>query len=82
MSDHAMGGLEALLAALAIGFALRSYLSAKQKLPHSAQYPPGPTSLPLLGSALAIDVSAPWLTYKAWGSQYGKWTLIIPATSN
>jgi hypothetical protein len=82
MLNHAIGALEALLAAFAIGFALRSYLNTKQKLPHNAQYPPGPTSLPLLGSALAIDVSAPWLTYKAWGSQYGKWTLIISATSN
>ncbi|OJA11833.1 hypothetical protein AZE42_04066 [Rhizopogon vesiculosus] len=34
------------------------------------------------GNALAIDVNAPWLTYKAWGSQYGKCTLIIPVASN
>ncbi|KAJ8583483.1 cytochrome P450 [Rhizopogon salebrosus TDB-379] len=65
-----MGGLEALLAALVIIFLLRSYF-AKPKLPHGVQLPPGPPSTPLLGNALAVDVSAPWVTYKTWGSQYG-----------
>jgi hypothetical protein len=80
MSDHAIGGLEVLLAAFAIGIALRSYFTTR-KLPHGVQFPPGPTSLPILGSVLAIDTDAPWLTYKAWGKKYGKWTLILPATS-
>ncbi|KAG0700293.1 cytochrome P450 [Suillus ampliporus] len=65
-----MGGLEALLAAAVIGFALRSYL-AKVKLPHGVQFPPGPASLPILGNVLQVDVSAPWVTYKSWGSQFG-----------
>jgi len=73
MSDHVTGGLEALLVAFAIGFALRSYFT-KPKLPHGLQLPPGPTPLPILGNALAIDVSAPWVTYKEWGNQYGKWS--------
>jgi hypothetical protein len=73
MSDQAMGSLEVLLAAFAIGLALRSYFTKpSRKLPHGIQFPPGPTSLPLLGSVLAMDANAPWLTYKAWGSQYGK----------
>jgi len=66
-----MGGLDALLVAFAIAFALRSYFT-KQKLPHGVRFPPGPTGLPLLGNALAIDVSAPWITYKEWGNRYGK----------
>ncbi|KAG2153304.1 cytochrome P450 [Suillus clintonianus] len=70
MPDHVTGGLAGLLTAVVIGVALRSYL-AKPKLPHGVRLPPGPTSLPILGSALAIDVNAPWVTYQAWGSQYG-----------
>ena len=73
MSDHVTRGLEALLAAFAIGFALKSYFT-KPKLPRGVQFPPGPTSLPILGNVLAVDVSAPWVTYKEWGSQYGKWS--------
>ncbi|OJA12270.1 hypothetical protein AZE42_08146 [Rhizopogon vesiculosus] len=72
MSDYLTlaGGLEALLAAFAISVALKTYF-AKPKLPHGVQLPPGPPSLPLLGNALAVDVSEPWVTYKEWGSQYG-----------
>jgi len=69
-SDRIIGSLEVLLATFTIGFALRRYFT-KPNLPHGVQYPPGPTSLPLVGNALAIDINAPWLTYKAWGSQYG-----------
>ncbi|KAG2125389.1 cytochrome P450 [Suillus clintonianus] len=64
------GGLVGLLAAAVIGVAIRNYF-AKPKLPRGVRFPPGPVSLPILGSALAIDVNAPWITYKAWGSQYG-----------
>jgi hypothetical protein len=64
-------GLEALFAALVIIFLLGSYF-IKPKLPHSVQLPPGPPLIPFLGNALAVDVSAPWVTYKTWGSQYGK----------
>ncbi|KAG2132012.1 cytochrome P450 [Suillus bovinus] len=60
-------GLEVVLAVVAISLALRTYF-AKQ---NSDKLPPGPPLLPILGSALAVDISAPWLTYKAWGSQYG-----------
>jgi hypothetical protein len=70
-STYVMGGIEALLAALVIIFLLRSYFT-KPKLPHGVQLPPGPPLIPLIGNALAVDVSAPWVTYKTWGSQYGK----------
>ncbi|OAX39204.1 hypothetical protein K503DRAFT_690081, partial [Rhizopogon vinicolor AM-OR11-026] len=66
-SDRIIGSLQVLLATFAIGFALRRYFT-KPNLPHGVQYPPGPTSLPLVGNALAIDINAPWLTYKAWGT--------------
>lgn len=71
MSDSLKGGLGALFVAFAIICALRIYF-AKSRLPHRARFPPGPFSIPLLGNALAINVSAPWVTYKEWGSQYGK----------
>lgn len=67
-SHNALGLVSA---AFAIGLVLRSYF-ARPRLPHSSKLPPGPALLPILGSALAVDVTAPWLTYKAWGSQYGK----------
>jgi hypothetical protein len=71
MQDLVTSGLEALLAASVISFVLRSYFG-KPKLPHGVQYPLGPTPLPILGNTLAVDASAPWVTYKKWGSQYGK----------
>jgi hypothetical protein len=64
-------GLTVLLIAVIISITMRSYFT-KPKLPHGVQYPPGPTSFPILGSALAINVNAPWVTYKAWGNRYGK----------
>ncbi|KAI9570681.1 cytochrome P450 [Boletus coccyginus] len=33
--------------------------------------PPGPTSFPLLGSALSISSKEPWLTYTKWRAGYG-----------
>src|SRR5882762_7824541 len=78
MSDYltVVGGLEALLAAFAISVVVKNYF-AKPKLPHGVQLPPGPPSLPLLGNALAVDGSEPWVTYKTWGSQYGKHSRVM-----
>jgi len=33
--------------------------------------PPGPTSFPVLGSALSISSKEPWLTYTKWRAKYG-----------
>ncbi|KAG6381871.1 cytochrome P450 [Boletus reticuloceps] len=33
--------------------------------------PPGPTPLPILGSALSVNAQEPWLTYTAWKAKYG-----------
>ncbi|KAG2151518.1 cytochrome P450 [Suillus clintonianus] len=35
-------------------------------------YPPGPSGLPIIGSALKIDFNAPHLTYTDWANQYGE----------
>ncbi|KAG1778287.1 hypothetical protein EV702DRAFT_173278 [Suillus placidus] len=35
-------------------------------------YPPGPSGLPIIGSALKIDFNAPHLTYTNWANQYGE----------
>ncbi|KAH7882728.1 cytochrome P450 [Phlebopus sp. FC_14] len=37
----------------------------------SPPLPPGPRSLPLLGSALSVDTKEPWHTYIQWGVTYG-----------
>ena len=36
--------------------------------------PPGPTGLPLLGSALSVDSHRPWLTYTEWRETYGEYS--------
>ncbi|OAX39564.1 cytochrome P450 [Rhizopogon vinicolor AM-OR11-026] len=33
--------------------------------------PPGPKGLPILGNALEVNVSAPWLSYIDWAKKYG-----------
>ena len=35
-------------------------------------FPPGPTPLQLLGSALSPDIKSPWLTFTEWGAKYGE----------
>ncbi|KAG2338940.1 cytochrome P450 [Suillus weaverae] len=35
-------------------------------------YPPGPSGLPIIGSALQIDFNAPHLTYTDWANKYGE----------
>ena len=43
----------------------------KKLTPHQLPLPPGPKGLPFLGSALEINKSEPWLTYKEWNKSYG-----------
>ena len=58
------------LAVVLIGLALLVlYLwKRKEKLP----LPPGPPSLPLVGSAHLFPKYKEWLTFFLWGKQYGK----------
>ncbi|KIJ69606.1 hypothetical protein HYDPIDRAFT_145813 [Hydnomerulius pinastri MD-312] len=44
----------------------RQYKAAK-----GYSLPPGPTPIPIIGSALSIKASEPWVTYAQWSARYG-----------
>ncbi|KIJ12557.1 hypothetical protein PAXINDRAFT_171115 [Paxillus involutus ATCC 200175] len=46
-------------------------LVCSRKKREDSPLPPGPTPLPLLGSALSVDVEEPWKTYTEWKATYG-----------
>ncbi|KAJ6474244.1 cytochrome P450 [Mycena sanguinolenta] len=50
------------------------YRARQQRLP----FPPGPPRLPLVGNFRDLSTKFPWLTYTAWGRQYGVHTLWLP----
>ncbi|KAN0078124.1 Cytochrome P450 [Tylopilus felleus] len=39
--------------------------------PNNVHFPPGPKGFPLLGMALSIDISKPWLTLYQWRKSFG-----------
>ena len=40
--------------------------------------PPGPTPLPLLGSALSVNTEEPFRTYTEWRAKYGEYNSAEP----
>ncbi|KAI0052441.1 cytochrome P450 [Auriscalpium vulgare] len=66
-------------AALALAlYVLRAWARARRRAGR-LPLPPGPPPLPVLGNLLDIPREKPWLTYTAWGKQYGEVTsLTVP----
>ncbi|KAJ7259558.1 cytochrome P450 [Mycena haematopus] len=56
------------LAVVLFSFSLH-FLSARQR--RHPPFPPGPPSHPLIGNFRDLPTKLPWLTYTAWGLQYG-----------
>ncbi|KAG1780024.1 cytochrome P450 [Suillus placidus] len=54
-------------------FALAGFVLSRRRQKETVHpYPPGPSCLPIIGSALKIDFNAPHLTYTDWANQYGE----------
>ncbi|OJA17912.1 hypothetical protein AZE42_09236 [Rhizopogon vesiculosus] len=48
-----------------------AFLVARRRSQAGLPYPPGPKPLPVIGNALHISITEPWLTYTAWKKIYG-----------
>ncbi|KAF7377468.1 Cytochrome P450 [Mycena sanguinolenta] len=57
--------------ALALSIALLPVLYRKLTSKNPAPFPPGPKGLPILGNALDMPTSHPWITFSQWGEKYG-----------
>ena len=53
---------------------LTAYIAkrTRSRYPSNLPLPPGPKGFPLLGVALSIDASNPWLTYFQWRKLFGE----------
>ncbi|KAJ6482515.1 cytochrome P450 [Mycena sanguinolenta] len=57
--------------ALALSIVLLPVLYRKFTSKNPAPFPPGPKGLPILGNALDMPTSHPWVTFSQWGEKYG-----------
>ncbi|KIK95905.1 hypothetical protein PAXRUDRAFT_826534 [Paxillus rubicundulus Ve08.2h10] len=54
---------------VAVNIVWRPFRSRRER--NGTPLPPGPTPLPLLGNALAVNIEEPWKTYTEWKATYG-----------
>ncbi|TFK53749.1 cytochrome P450 [Heliocybe sulcata] len=50
---------------------VKKYYRQQHVNPLSLPYPPGPKPWPIIGNYFQVPARYPWLTYTAWGRQYG-----------
>ncbi|KAJ7251135.1 cytochrome P450 [Mycena haematopus] len=61
---------------LVLSFALLPVLYRKLTSKNVTPFPPGPKGLPILGNALEMPTSHPWITFSLWGKTYGSCGLV------
>ncbi|KAF8140924.1 cytochrome P450 [Mycena galopus ATCC 62051] len=59
------------VSALAVSVAILPVLYRKLASGNPAPFPPGPKGLPILGNALDMPRSHPWITFSDWREKYG-----------
>ena len=65
------------IVALAV-FTLKKYLDNRKY--HRLPFPPGPKPWPIIGNALDLTMSAPWVSYAKWSKVYGTFSVAFCVT--
>ena len=55
-------------------FILKKCLDNRKNKYYRLSFPPGPKPWPIIGNALELPTSAPWVSYAKWGKVYGMFT--------